>query len=119
QDISLAGTIARYHRGALPQGGQKPLRGSSIPQRQEVAKLAGILRLANAFDSKQDGRIQKLQLAQINGVLIVAAQGYSSRDRSAETIAAARHLLETSYRRPILIKPLPIPKPHQNQKKTA
>jgi hypothetical protein len=46
-------------------------------------------------------------------VLIVAAQGYSSRDRSAETIAAARHLLEITYRRPILVKPLQVPKPHK------
>jgi exopolyphosphatase/pppGpp-phosphohydrolase len=112
----MAGTIARYHRGALPRGSQKPLRGATLPQRQEVARLAGILRLANAFDSKQDGHIQKLELAQKNGVLIVAAQGYSSRDRSAETIAAARHLLETTYRRPILVKPLPVTKPY---KKTA
>jgi hypothetical protein len=81
--------------------------------------LAGILRLANAFDAEQDGRIQKLELAQKNGMLIVAAQGYSSRDRSAETIAAARHLLETTYRRPILVKPLPAPKPRPNHKKTA
>lgn len=116
EDVSLAGTIARYHRGALPRGGQKLLRGVTLAQRQDIARLAGILRLANAFDSQQDGHIQKLQLAQKNGVLIVAAQGYSSRDRSAETIAAARHLLETSYRRPILVKPLPATKP---QKKIA
>jgi exopolyphosphatase/guanosine-5'-triphosphate,3'-diphosphate pyrophosphatase len=119
QDMSLAGTVARYHRGALPRGGQKPLRGSTPPQRQEVARLAGILRLANAFDAEQDGRIQRLELAQKNGMLIVAAQGYSSRDRSAETIAAARHLLETTYRRPILVKPLLAPKLRPNHKKTA
>jgi len=119
QDVSLAGTVARYHRGALPRGGQKPLQGTSLPQRQEVARLAGILRLANAFDSKQDGRIQKLELAQKSGVLIVAAQGYSPHDRAAETIAAARHLLETTYRRPILVKPLPAPKPQSNHKKSS
>jgi hypothetical protein len=117
QDLALAGTIARYHRGALPQGSQKPLRGSSVQQKQEVARLAGILRLANAFNSKQDGRIQKLQLAQKNGVLIVAAQGYSSRDRSAETIAAARHLLETSYRHPVLVKSLQSPSRSTNKKR--
>ncbi len=116
QDVSMAGTVARYHRGALPRGGQKPLRGSSLLQRQEVSRLAGILRLANALDCKQDGRIQKVELAQKNGVLVVAAEGYSYRDRSAETIAAARHLLETAYRRPILVKPLSASKP---QKKTA
>jgi len=71
-----------------------------------------------SHDSRQDGRIHKLELAQKNGTLIVAAQGYSSRDRTAETIAAGRHLLETTYRRPILIKPLPAPK-QANHKKTA
>jgi len=113
QDVSMAGTVARYHCGALPRGGQKPLRGATLSQRQEVARLAGILRLANAFDSKQDGRIQKLELAQKNGILIVAAQGYSSRDRSAEVIAGARHLLETTFRRPFLVKPLPVSRSHK------
>jgi exopolyphosphatase/pppGpp-phosphohydrolase len=115
----MAGMVARYHRGALPRGGQKTLRGSTLAQRQEVSRLAGILRLANAFDAKQDGRIRKVQLGQKNGVLIVSAQGYSSRDRSAETIAAARHLLETSYRRPILVKPLSVAKRPPNYKKIA
>ncbi len=119
QDVSLAGTVARYHRGALPRVGQKPLRGSSLPQRQEISRLAGILRLANALDCQQDGRIRKVELAQTNGVLIVAAEGYSARERSAETIAAARHLLEISYRRPILVKPLPVGKSRSNRKPGA
>jgi len=111
--------VARYHRGALPRVGQKPLRGSSLPQRQEISRLAGILRLANALDCQQDGRIRKVELAQTNGVLIVAAEGYSARERSAETIAAARHLLEISYRRPILVKPLPVGKSRSNRKPGA
>ena len=41
-----------------------------------------------------------------NRVLLIAAQGYSSRDSQAEAIAAARHLLETVYRRPVMIKPM-------------
>ena len=117
--VSMAGTIARYHRGALPRGGQKPLRGSSPAQRQEVSRLAGILRLANAFDAKQDGHIHKVQLGQKDGVLIVSAQGYSARDRSAETIAAARHLLEISYRKPVLVRPLPARRRRTRQKKVA
>jgi CHAD domain-containing protein len=118
-DVSMAGVIARYHRGALPRGGQKALRGSTLGQRQEVSKLAGILRLANAFDAKQDGRIQKVQLTQEHGILVVSAQGYSPRDRSAEAIAAARHLLETSYRRPILVRPLPASKRRIHSRKVA
>jgi hypothetical protein len=37
---------------------------------------------------------------------VVAAQGYSPRDRIAENIAGARHLLELVYRRPVIVKPL-------------
>jgi exopolyphosphatase/guanosine-5'-triphosphate,3'-diphosphate pyrophosphatase len=110
QRMSMVGIVARYHRGALPGAGQKPLVGLSQGQRQIVLKLAGILRLANAFDAERDGRIQRLEVHQQNGFLQVAAQGYSPRDRMAEGIAAARHLLETVYRQPLMVKPLRIPK---------
>jgi hypothetical protein len=74
-------------------------------------KLAGILRLANAFDSENSGRIQRLEVHEQNGFIEIAAQGYSPRDRMAEGVAAARHLLETVYRRPVMVKPLKASKP--------
>jgi CHAD domain-containing protein/HD superfamily phosphodiesterase len=107
QDLRWAGTIARYHRGALPHAGQKPLLGLAQLPRQDATRLAAILRLANAFDAQGDARIQRLEIHQKNGALVVAAQGYTSRDRMAETIAGARHLLETVCRRPIMVKSLP------------
>lgn len=107
QDLLTAGIVARYHRGALPRAGQKPLRGLSLKQKQDVSRLAAILRLANAFDARRDGRIQRLQI--VNGdrgskILLIAAQGYSPRDGQAEGIAAARQLLEMVYRRPVMVK---------------
>jgi len=106
EKIHLTAVVARYHRGALPRAGQKTLNGISPDQKPIVFRLAGILRLANAFDSQADGHVQCLQVRQQNGFLEIAAQGYSPRDRTAETIAAARHLLETVYDQPIMIKPL-------------
>jgi hypothetical protein len=38
--------------------------------------------------------------------IAVQAEGYSPLDAIAERIAAARHLLEIVYRRPVLVKPL-------------
>ena len=108
--LRLAGIVGRYHRGALPRVGQKTLAGLTPAQRQAVVRLAGILRLANAFDSDRDGRIQRLEVHEQNGFVEIAAQGYSPRDRRAEGIAAARHLLETVYRRPVMVKPLKPPK---------
>ena len=110
-DLRLVGIVARYHRGALPRTGQKALRGLSANQRQNVLRLAGILRLANAFDASRDGRIQRLDVRYRDGLHVIAAYGYSPCDRRAEAIAAARHLLETVYRRPVIVKPLRLRNP--------
>ena len=106
EKLRWVGIVARYHRGALPRVGQKTLMGLSESQRLSIIKLAGILRLANAFDSDRNGRIQRLEVHEQNAILEIAAQGYSPRDHMAEGIAAARHLLETVYRRPVIVKPL-------------
>ena len=113
QNLLTAGIVARYHRGALPRAGQKTLRGLSLRQRQDIARLAAILRLANAFDASRDGRIQRLRRSakrMKTRFLLIAAQGYSARDNQAEAIAAARHLLETVYRRPVMVKPMKVAK---------
>ena len=62
QDLLTAGIVARYHRGALPRAGQRPLRGLPLGQRQDITRLAAILRLANAFDASRDHRVQRLQV---------------------------------------------------------
>jgi exopolyphosphatase/guanosine-5'-triphosphate,3'-diphosphate pyrophosphatase len=106
QDLLLAGSVARYHRGALPRTGQESLQGLSSDQRKEISRLAAILRLASAFDASRDGRIQRLEVRGHNGFLLIAAQGYSRRDRLAEAVAAGRHLLETVYGVPVIVKPM-------------
>ena len=102
----MVAAVARYHRGAFPRAGQKVMAGFSPRQRQTAIKLAAILRLANAFDADRDGRIERLACERKNGFLLIRAQAYNSRDRMAETIAGSRHLLETVYRRPVLVRPL-------------
>jgi CHAD domain-containing protein len=104
--LHLAGIVARYHRGALPRAGQTAVGRLSVAEKQEVLHVAGILRLANALDSARDGRIQRVEVQSRDGHVVVAAQGYSARDRMAEDIAGGRHLLEVVYRRPVMVKPL-------------
>jgi CHAD domain-containing protein/HD superfamily phosphodiesterase len=106
EKLRMVGIVARYHRGALPGAGQTTLAGLTPTQRQNTLYLAAILRFANAFDSQRDGRIQRLEVHEQNGFLMVAAQGYSAHLRPAESIAAARHLLETVCRCPVMVKPL-------------
>jgi hypothetical protein len=112
--LLTAEVVARYHRGALPRAGQTLLRSLSLKQRQDVTRLAAILRLASAFDQSRDHRVRRVQVLagkDSDKMLLIAAQGYSSRDNQAEAIAAARHLLETVYRRPVIIKPMKVSNP--------
>jgi exopolyphosphatase/guanosine-5'-triphosphate,3'-diphosphate pyrophosphatase len=106
EKMHWVGIVARYHRGALPGARQNALAGLTQSERQSVEKLAGILRLANAFDADRSGHIQRLEVHAQNGFLEIAAQGYSPHHRIAEDIAGARHLLETVYRHPVMVKPL-------------
>ncbi|HVI07877.1 MAG TPA: CHAD domain-containing protein [Candidatus Binatia bacterium] len=126
-DLSRAAVVARFHRGALPRRSHKSLR-DLLPQEQKaIIELSGVLRLANALDATHDGRIRRIQVeketgniahghAGANGFkrksfvvnrgypLFIAAEGYSPLGRSAQTIAAERHLLETVLRRPVVVK---------------
>jgi CHAD domain-containing protein len=111
QKMHCVAIVARYHRGALPRVGQSTLLGLSAGERQQVLRLAGILRLANAFDSQGDHRIQRLEVHPQNGFIEISAQGYSPRDRTAENVAAARHLVELVYRQPLIVRTLRATKP--------
>jgi CHAD domain-containing protein len=104
--LRKAGIVARYHRGALPRAGQKALQKLTASERQEILWLAGILRLANAFDCDHKGRITRLEVRAQESWLVIAAQGYSPRDRLTQSIAAGRHLLEIVCRCPLMVRPL-------------
>lgn len=104
ENLRLAAAVSRYHRGALPRLRQKSFARLSHDERRLCEKLAGVLRMANAFDSDHSGRIHRVHLSAVDGRFIVAAEGYRPRDRMAESIASARHLLELVYRRPVMVK---------------
>jgi CHAD domain-containing protein len=103
QKLRQVSLIARFHRGALPRIEQNAFEGFSLEQRKGIVLLAGILRLAAALNRSRR-RIRRLQLKKTEQVLTIGASGYSERDAFAEHIAGARHLLEISCRRPILIQ---------------
>jgi CHAD domain-containing protein len=104
--MQLVAAVSRYHRGALPQRGQKTFDALVASERPTAIKLAAVLRLANALDQDRTRRIDRLKVIEENGALLILAQGYNPWGRTAESIAAARHLLEIVCRRPIQIKAL-------------
>lgn len=105
QEVTTMASVARYHRGALPQASQ--LREVPIGQRKTITLLAGILRLANALDDEHDGRIKRIKVSKNSGYIVIQAQGLSHDSMLAERIAAARHLLEVNCGLPVLVQPMP------------
>ncbi len=105
RDLELAAVVARYHRGALPSPRSKAMQGLELPDRHLAMQLAGVLRFANALDTR-NGLPSKLSVELSDRILRVYSAGYSPLDRSAENVAAARHLLETVLRLPVMVKPM-------------
>jgi exopolyphosphatase/guanosine-5'-triphosphate,3'-diphosphate pyrophosphatase len=112
RELEMAALVARYHRGALPRPGGKKMQLLQLADRPIAMELAGILRLANALDS-QPGRgksesvsAPRLEVHLQDRFVLVRVAGYSALDGSAESVAAARHLLETVLRRPVLVRAL-------------
>ena len=105
RELGLAAVVARYHRGALPVPRRKTLQSLDLPDRRFAVQLAGVLRLASSLDPR-NGIEPNLQVGLVHEAVMVRASGYSAMDRSAETVAAARHLLETVLRRPVLVRTL-------------
>lgn len=127
QELEMAALVAGYHRGTLPRPRAKQLQAVSQPTRVTTKRLAGILRLANAFDLNHDGLVSRIKVARRGDYVLVQAAGLNAASNLAEKIAAARYLLEMSCRVPILVRPMPKPgnkrqgtedRQEQNQKTT-
>jgi CHAD domain-containing protein len=105
RELQMAAVVARYHRGGLPRPRKKSVQLLELPDRRIMLQLAGVLRLANSLDTR-NGTEPHLKVALDDKVILVQASRYSALDRSAEEVAAARHLLEVVLRRPVLVRRL-------------
>ena len=112
RELELMAVVARYHRGALPRPRGKTMQTLELADRAMAMELAGVLRLANALDTRhgrsgsENESAPRIEVSLQDGCVLVRTAGYSALDRSAEGVAAARHLLETVVRRPVLVRGL-------------
>lgn len=103
-DLRAVAAIVRYHRGALPAPEHKCLRLVPNSARPWIFRLAGVLRLANAFDSSHDAKARRLTVQRRDETIVIFCEGCALTGRSGERIAAARYLLETSCQIAILVR---------------
>ena len=102
--LTLAGMVARYHRGALPMESQKIYAALPADAKPVVNLLGGVIRLADALDHGRNGAVAKIKVTKLESALVVQASGYLPTSEGAQQIAAARHLLESAIGVPILVR---------------
>lgn len=71
RDVQLAALVARYHRRSAPKPSHTPYMSLNRKDRLIVARLAAILRIANAFDVLKDRQQVSLTCQQQDRALVI------------------------------------------------
>jgi exopolyphosphatase/guanosine-5'-triphosphate,3'-diphosphate pyrophosphatase len=105
KDVLLVSLVARYHRRASPKPNHPGYAGLSRDERVAVAKLAAILRIADALDGAHSQRVSTISTEQEDGRLIVYVPGVE--DLSVEQLALKQKgpLFEEVFGMQVLLRP--------------
>lgn len=87
---AVIANVARYHKGSLPKDRHPHYAALSPADRLTVARLAGILRVADAMDRRHDNRVKDLLCKRSRNVFHI--QATSALDCENELTEAGRRL---------------------------
>jgi exopolyphosphatase/guanosine-5'-triphosphate,3'-diphosphate pyrophosphatase len=104
QDVLLVSLIARYHRRASPKSIHPGYASLDRENRIAVAKLAAILRVADALDHSHSQRIQELRCERTDDRLIISVPYV--QDLALEQLALKQKgpLFEETCGMPVLLR---------------
>ena len=103
EDLRRVALVARYHRGTEPREDHPGFEGMLAQERNTIHWLAGVLRLANAFDGQHDASVTRLEVQDKPEAIVVRATGLKLDEAAASLLAGRKHLLETVLKRPVLV----------------
>jgi exopolyphosphatase/guanosine-5'-triphosphate,3'-diphosphate pyrophosphatase len=78
--------VARYYRKAMPKPTHPEFAGLAPAERERVAKLAALLRIADGLDARHAGTVNDIVVRRESGRIVIAAQ--AEADISGELAAA-------------------------------
>lgn len=105
RDVLLVALVARYHRRSSPQPTHEGYATLDRDTRVAVAKLAAILRLADALDDSRSGRIKQLDCSVEDDRFCISVPNIE--DVSLEQLAMRQNstMFEETYGMPVLLRP--------------
>lgn len=75
-DRAMTALVARYHRRSLPKDSHYLYRDLGDAERERVAELASILRLADALDREHLQRVSSVEVSVEQGAVILEVEGH-------------------------------------------
>lgn len=107
RDVMLAALTARYHRRASPKPNHEGYATLDWVSRANVAKMAAMLRVADALDRSNTQRITDIQCTQAEGRLVITVP--SADDLSLEQLALRQkgNLFQEVFGMPVLLRNAP------------
>lgn len=104
KDLLLAALIARYHRRASPQPTHEGYNTLDRDERVAVAKMAAVLRVADALDESRSQRIHQVVVQREGDRLVLSIP--LVEDLSLETLALTQtgSLFEETFGFPVLLR---------------
>lgn len=106
QDIQLVGLVARYHRRASPKPLHEGFATLDREKRVAVAKLAALLRIADALDRSHSQRVREIRCTREEGRLVISIPRIA--DLSLEQLALKQKgpLFEEIFGMQVLLRPV-------------
>jgi exopolyphosphatase/pppGpp-phosphohydrolase len=119
----LAWTV-RYHRGAEPKVKNNAFARLSAEQQGNVRALAGLIRLARGLRKCGVETCVGLRAENAEEAIVLHVPGLVDSIDNAARVAKAKHLLETSLGKPIIVKTIQpaekvVPLPQEPQLRVA
>jgi exopolyphosphatase/guanosine-5'-triphosphate,3'-diphosphate pyrophosphatase len=104
RDMLLVALVARYHRRGLPRSTHELYATLPRQRRLVVAKLAAILRVADALDRGHAGRVRRMNIQVEKGLLTITMPGL--RDLAVEQLGLQQKgpMFEQVYGRKVLLR---------------
>ncbi len=102
----IIGSIARYHRKALPDGSHDHFAALSEAERTEVMVLASFLRVADALDHSHQQRVREVFCKITRKKIILTCTANGSIAEEAHPVLLKSDLLERTFERKVFTEGL-------------
>jgi predicted phosphodiesterase len=99
----LIGSIARYHRKAMPDANHFNLAPLSRAERQKVVVLSSILRVAEALDFSRECIVRKIAVRVLPNQMVLECEAKGDPHAEDQALKKMKDLLEKTFRRDLTV----------------